>query len=160
MDAELEQLREKSSRSTAFHHNPVFQHQQRAGTARDEAEATEMAARVAGEMAAEADQERLKIESLVQEVEKTSPGSDRAKDAQAAEAQAEKDGDEAIAASLDSDVAAEGALNSESSRRLHRPANPEGANVDEAKALQDESVAGRDLSDLDSLEKRVSDDLA
>ena len=109
-------------------------------------------------MAAEADQERLTIEGMVDDVEKSSLGSDQAKDAEAAQAQAEKDADEAIAVSLDSDVAAEDAVNSESSRRLHRPANPEGAEADEARALKDESVAGRDLSDLDSLEKRVSDD--
>jgi len=160
MDSELAQLREKSSGSVRSRSNPVFQHEQRAGTARDDADATGVAARVTGEMAAEADQERLKIEGLVKAVETASPGSYRAKDAEAAGAQAEKDADEAIASSLDSDVADEDALNSEGSRHLHLSANPDEAKADEVKTLNDESVAGRDLSDLDSLEKRVSDDLA
>jgi hypothetical protein len=159
MDSELAQDREKTSGPIRSHLNPVFQHEERSGTARDEAEATAVAAQVTGEMAAEADQERLKIEGQVQAVEKASPGSQRAKDAEAAEAQAEKDADEAIAASLDSDVVDEDALNSEGSRHLHLSANPEGAKAGEVRALKDESVAGKDLSDLDSLEKRVSDDL-
>ena len=131
-----------------------------AGTAVDDARATEVAARVTGEISSEADQERLKIEGLVKEVEKAAPGSDRAKDAEAAGAQSEKDADEAIAASLDSDSAAESAVHSEGSRLLHTSANPDEAKMDEVTALKDESVAGRDLSDLDALEKRVTDDLA
>ena len=81
---------------------------------------------MSGEMAAEADQERLKIESQVKAVEKASPGSDKAKDAEAAGAQAEKDADESIAASLDSDVAAEAALRSEGTPHLHLSADPAG----------------------------------
>jgi hypothetical protein len=159
MDQQLAQDRAKASGPIRSHLNPVFQHEQRAGTAVDEAEASEVAARVTGEIGAEADQERLKIEKQVQAAESASPGSDKTKDAEAALAQAEKDADEAIAASLDSDVAAEDAHNSRGSRYLHRSANPDGATADKARALSDESVAGRDLADLDSLEERVTSDL-
>ena len=159
MDSQLAKDRQKSSGPIRSHLNPVFQHEQRAGTAVDDADATEVAARVIGEIGSEADQERLKIEGLVADVEKAAPGSDKAKDAEIAAAQAEKDADEAIAASLDSDTAAEDALNAKGSRHLHLSANPDEAEAAEARALKDESVAGKDLSDLDSLEKRVSDDL-
>jgi hypothetical protein len=160
MDSELAREHEVSSGPIRSHLNPVFQHEQRAGTAVDGAQATEVAARVTGEISSEADQERLKIAGMVQDLEKAAPGSDRSKDAEAAESQAEKDADAAIAASLDSDAAAERARNAEGSRHLHLSADPDEAKVDEVTALKDESVAGRDLSDLDSLEKRVSDDLA
>jgi hypothetical protein len=160
MDAELAEAREKTSGPVRSHLNPVFQHEQRAGTAVDEADATEVAAQVTGEMGAEADQERLKIEAVVQAAEKAAPGTDKTKEAEAAEVQAEKDADEAIAASLDSDVAAEDALHSEGSRHLHLSADPDQAQADKRKALNDESVAGNDLSDLDAIEKQVSDDLA
>jgi hypothetical protein len=87
-------------------------------------------------------------------------GLTRHKDAEAAKAQAELDADEAIAASLDSDVAAEDALRSEGSRHFYLSADPDDAEADKVKALSDESAAGQDLSDLDSLEKRVSNDVA
>lgn len=160
MDSELGELRSRTPGSGGKPLNPVFQHEQRAGTAEDEAEATLTAARASGAMGAEADQERLKIEGLVKEVEAAAPGSARANDAAAAEAQAEKDADEAIAASLDSDTTAEDARSSEGSGLFHRSANPEEAGVDNARALADESVVGKDLSDLDALVKRVSDDVA
>ncbi len=160
MDSQLAKDRQKSAVPIRSHLNPVFQHEQRAGTAVDDADATEVAARVIGEIGSEADQERLKIEGLVADVEKAAPGSDKAKDAEIAAAQAEKDADEAIAASLDSDTAAEDALNAKGSHHLHLSANPDEAQAAEARALKVESVAGKDLSDLDSLDKRVSDDLA
>ena len=50
MDSELAGLQEKTSGPVTSHLNPVFQHEQRAGTAADEGEATETAARVAGEI--------------------------------------------------------------------------------------------------------------
>lgn len=96
MDSELAKDRQEASGPIRSRLNPVFQHEQRAGTAVDDARATEVAARVTGEISSEADQERLKIEGLVKEVEKAAPGSDRAKDAEAAGAQSEKDADEAI----------------------------------------------------------------
>jgi hypothetical protein len=77
MDSELAQARERTSGPVRSRLNPVFQHEQRAGTAVDEVEATEVAARVAGEMGAEADQERLKVEGLVQAAEKASLGTDK-----------------------------------------------------------------------------------
>src|SRR5271156_354112 len=85
MDSEVETLRERTAGPIRSHLNPVYHHEQRAGTARDETEATESVARVTGEIGAEADQERLKIEGLVHAVEEAAPGSDRAKDAEAAE---------------------------------------------------------------------------
>jgi len=160
MDSELARAQAKTAGPVRSHLNPVFQHEQRAGTARDDAEATEVAARVAGELGAEADQDRLKIEQLVQEAEKASPGTDKTKDAEAALAQAEKDADEAIAASLDSGVAAEDALHSTGTRYLHRSANSDEATADKVRALNDESVAGKDLSDLESLVERVSNDVS
>ncbi|MGA8723489.1 MAG: hypothetical protein WB565_00470 [Acidimicrobiales bacterium] len=160
MDAELARDRAKNSGPIRSHLNPVFQHEQRAGTAKDEGDAVELAGRVTGEMGAEADKERREIEGLVHAVEQAAPGSERANDAEAAQAQAEKDADEAIAASLDTDVAAEDAVRSEGSRHLHLSADPDQTQADKVRALKDESVAGRDLSDLDALEKRVSDDLA
>jgi hypothetical protein len=158
MSSELTTLRNETSGPVRSHLNPVFQHEQRAGTAADAAQATETAARVNGEIGSEADQERLKIEGLVQSVEKAAPGSDKAKDAEAAAAQAEKEADDAVTASLDSDAAAEDALKSEGSRHLHLSASPDEAKADEARALKDESLAAKDLSDLDSLEQRVADD--
>jgi hypothetical protein len=158
MSSELTTLRDETSGPVRSHRNPVFQHEQRAGTAVDAAHATETAARVNGEIGSEADQERLKIEGLVQSVEKAAPGSEKAKDAEAAEAQAEKEADDAVAASLDSDAAAEDALKSEGSRHLHLSANPDEAKADEARALKDESLAAKDLSELDSLGQRVADD--
>jgi hypothetical protein len=160
MDAELAQARARTSGPVRSHLNPVFQHEQRAGTATAEAEAAEVAARVAGEMGAEADQKRLKIEQLVDAAEKSSPGTDKVKDAEAAMAQAEKDADEAIAASLDSGAAAEDALHSTGSRHLHRSADPVGATADRVRALNDEAVAAKDLTELDSLVERVTNDLA
>ena len=160
MDAELAQQRQETSGPVRSHLNPVFRHEQRAGTARDEADATQVAARVTGELGAEADQERLAIEKSVQAVEAAAPGSDRAKDAEAVEVQAEKDADEAIAASLDSDGAAEDALHAEGSPHLRVAADPDEARADRTRALKDESVAGRDLSDLDTLEERIAHDLA
>ena len=160
MEAELARQRQETSGPVVSRLNPVFQHEQRAGTARDEADATQVAARVTGELSAEADQERLALEQSVQAVEAAAPGSERAKDAEAAEAQAEKDADEAIAASLDSDCAAEDALHAEGSPHLHLAADPDDAQADKARALKDESVAGRDLSDLDALEERITHDLA
>jgi hypothetical protein len=160
MDSQLAKDRQESSGPVRSHLNPVFQHEQRAGTAVDESQATETAARVIGEISSEADQERLRIEGLVRGIDKAAPESDKAKDADAAAAQAEKDADEAIAASLHSDAAAEDALNSEGSRHLHLSADPDEAKVDKARALKDESIAAKDLSDLDSLEKRVAEDLS
>jgi hypothetical protein len=160
MDSELARARASTSGPVRSHLNPVFQHEQRSGTATADAEATEVAARVAGELGAEADQDRLKIEQMVQKAEKASPGTDKTKDAEAALAQAEKDADEAIAASLDSDVAAEDALHSTGTRFLHRSANPDNATADKVRALNDESVAGKDLSELESLVERVSNDLS
>jgi hypothetical protein len=160
MDAELARDRAKNSGPIRSHLNPVFQHEQREGTAKDEGDGVELAARVSGEIAAEADKERQEIEGQVQTVEKAAPGSDKAKDAEAAQAQAEKDADEATRASLDSDVAAEDAVRAEGSRHLHLSADPDEARADKVRALKDESMAGKDLTDLDALEKRVSDDLA
>ena len=121
-------------------------------------EATLTAARSTGEMAAEADQERLKIEAEVARVEQAEPGTPSAADAEAALTQAERDADQAVAESLDSDVAADDARSSEGTRRLHRGADPAAVLADEQRALADESVAGRDLSDLDGLEARVEAD--
>ncbi len=160
MDSELAQLRQKTSGPAGSRLNPVFQHEQRAGTAADEAEATETAARVSGEMAAQADQERSAIEGLVQQVTQAAPGSAKARDTQAAAAEAEHDADEAIAASLDSDVAAEEAVRAEGTGLFHRGADPAVGRVDEDTALRDESVIGKDLRDLDELRRRVSDDVA
>ena len=91
MDSELASLEKSSPKQSGFVPNPVFQQEQRAGTATDAGESTEVAARVAGDMVAEADQERLKIEQEVAAIEEVAPGSDRAKDAEAAKAQAERD---------------------------------------------------------------------
>jgi hypothetical protein len=157
MDSELHELRQHSTGPVRSHLNPVYQYEQRVGTAHDEGDATEVAARVTGELGAEADQERLKIEGMTQAVEQTSPGTDRATQAASAKARAEHDADDAIAASLDADVAAEDALHAEGSRHLHHSADPDAAAADKARALADESRAGRDLSDLDAVEQQVSD---
>ncbi len=160
MDSKLAQLRQETSGPVTSRLNPVFQHEQRAGTAADEADATETAARVSGEMAAEADQERVTIEGLVKRVTQAAPGSDKTRDAQAAAAQAEHDADEAVAASLDSDAAAEEADRAEGAGLFHRGADPAPGGIDMVRALQDESVVGKDLRDLDALGKRVSGDKA
>jgi hypothetical protein len=156
MDAELSALRAKGPGSGDPVRNPVFQHEQRVGSARDAADATAVAARVTGEMAAEADQERLRIDGQVAAIEHATPGSDQARDAEAALARAERDGDEAVSVSLDSDAAEDDVRHREGKGLFHKDADAEGAAADEAEALHDEAVAGRDLADLDTLEQRVS----
>jgi len=160
MDTELDALRAKGPAPGSRVRNPVFQHEQAAGTAVQGAEATLTAARSTGEMATEADQERLRIEGEVTRIEQAEPGSPSATDAEAALAQAERDADQAVQESLDSDVAADDARSSEGTRYLHRGAEPEAVLMDEQRALADESVAGRDLADLDGLEARVEADAA
>jgi hypothetical protein len=160
MDAELGALRAKGPAPGSKVRNPVFQHEQRTGTAVDAAEGTLTAARVSGEMAAEADQDRLKIEAEVARIEQQAPGSSQALDAEAASARAERDADEAVAKSLDSDVAADDARSSEGSGMFHRGADPATAVADKERALADESVVGRDLTDLDALAAEVEADAA
>jgi len=158
MQAELNALRAKGPASGGPVRNPVFQRQQRVGTAVDATEATDVAARAVGEMAAQADQERLAIEAQVAGIERSAPGTPQARDAEAAVSLAEHDADEAVAKSLDAGAADEDARASEGTRFLHRSADPERAEADEHRALDDESVAGRDLADIDGLEARVAHD--
>jgi len=158
MQAELDGLRAEGPAPGDRVRNPVFQHEQRAGSAVDAAQATDTAARVLGEMAAEADQERLAIERRVAGVESGAPGSSEARDAAAVGARAERDADEAIAESLDADAADEDARRSEGTRYLHRSSDPASAEADERRALADEAVAARDLSELDSLAAQVGVD--
>jgi len=89
-------------------------------------------------------------------IEHATPGSDQARDAEAALARAERDGDEAVSVSLDSDAAEDDVRHREGTGLFHKDADAEGAAADEAEALLDEAVAGRDLADLDTLEQRVS----
>ena len=158
MDAELDALRSKGPAPGSRVRNPVFQHEQAAGTSVDGAEATLTAAKVSGEMAAEADQERLRIEAELARIEQARPGSPQARDAEAAEAQAERDADQAVAESLDTDEAADDARSSTGSRFLHRGSDPAEVTADVQRALADEAVVGRDLADLDTLEARVESD--
>jgi hypothetical protein len=138
--------------------NPVFQHEQRAQTVVDDTEATELAGRVTGEIASEADQDRLEVEKLVQEVEGSAPGTAKALDAEAAAAEAEKDADEAVSMSLDSDAAAEDARRAEGTHYLHRSADPDETTADRSRSLKDEARAAADLSALDALKQRVEGD--
>ena len=158
MDAELDALRAKGPSAGGPVRNPVFQHEQRAGTAAEGSEATLTAARATGEMAAEADQERPRIEAEVARVERDEPGSAAARDAESAKTRAEHDADETVDESLDSDEAAEDSRAAAGTRHLHRGADPDRVLADERRALADESVAGRDLADLDVLEARVEGD--
>ena len=90
--------------------NPVYQHEQAAGTkATAGSEAAATAARVTGKLAAEADQERLRIEREVAALEEERPGSAEAEDAERAEARAEQDADQAVSESLESDTATDDA---------------------------------------------------
>jgi len=158
MDAELTELRAKGPGPGHAVRNPVFQHEQAVGTATDAAVATTEAARVSGEMAAEADQERLAIEREVRSIEQSAPASGAASDAEAALAQAERDGDEAVSESLDSDVAADEVRHDEGTRFLHKHADADAALAEQTRALADEAVVGHDLADLDALETRVEAD--
>jgi hypothetical protein len=158
MNAELDALAARGPAPGSRVRNPVFQHEQAAGTVVQGAEATLTAARSTGEMAAEADQERLKIEAEAARIERAEPGSPAATDAEAVRAQAERDADQAVDESLDSDEAADGARSAEGTRYLHRGAEPAAVVADVQRALADESVAGRDLADLDGLEARVEAD--
>jgi len=158
MQAELDGLRAKGPAPGDRVRNPVFQHEQRAGSAVGAAEATDTAARVLGEIATEADQERLDFEQRATYIEQVAPGSPEAQDVAAAAAQADRDADAAIAASLDADAADEDARRSEGTRYLHRSADPVSADADEQRALADETVAARDLADLDALRARVDAD--
>jgi hypothetical protein len=158
MDAELGALRAKGPAPGSHVRNPVFQHEQAAGTAVDGTEATLTAARVSGELAAEADQERLRIEAETARIEQARPGTAPARDAEAAVAQAERDADQAVTESLDSDEAADDARRSTGSKFLHRGSDPVEVTADKERALADEAVAGRDLADLDTLEARIEAD--
>jgi hypothetical protein len=160
MDAELDALRAKGPAPGAPVYNPVFQYEQRAGTAVDAGRATDMAARVTGEMAAEADQELLAIESEVARLEHVAPDLAQTQDAEAAAARAGHDADEAIAESLDADSADDDARAAEGTHLLHRSADPTEATRDRDRALADETVAARDLADLDGLAARVGGDVA
>jgi hypothetical protein len=159
MDAELDALRAKGPAPGATVRNPVYQHEQRAGTAADAARATDTAAKVTGEIAGEADQERLAIEAEVARIEEVAPGGPQARDAEAVQVQAEHDADEAVAESLDSDVADESARGAEGTGLFHRSADPTAALQDRDRALADEAVAGHDLADLDALQAKVEADM-
>lgn len=158
MDQELAGLRAEAPGRPGHPRNPVFLHEQAAGSAVAADEATETAARVIGELAAEADHERVVLEGQVAALAHAAPGSAAAADAAAALARAEQDADGAIGASLDSDEAAEAARKSTGSHVFHRGADPAGGEADEARALADERVAARDLAELDTLEQRVAAD--
>ena len=158
MDAELDALRAEGPAPGSHVRNPVFRHEQAAGTSVDGAEATLTAAKVSGELAAEADQERLRIEGEVARIDQERPGSLQARDADDAGAQAERDADQAVAESLDTDEAADDARSATGSRFLHRGSVPAEVTADEQRALADEAVAGRDVADLDALEARVEGD--
>ncbi len=158
MDSELAGLRKESPGGHRRPRNPVYLHEQAAGSAAAADEATETAARVTGELATEADGERRRIEGQVASIERSAPTSPRAKDAEAARATAERDADGAVAASLDSGAAAEDARRATGSRFLHRGAEAERAEADEARALADERTVATDLVELDALERRVEED--
>jgi hypothetical protein len=131
---------------------------QRASLDRSAAKAADMgaeeAARVAGAEAVEADTERRKLEAEAADVDARAPGSEEAKDADAAVAQAEKLADDAIAASLDSDAAAEDSFRK--SRFLHHDALA--VTADGVRAEGDVGRAGKDLAELDRLEAQVEKD--
>lgn len=114
----------------------------------------EEAARVAGGEAVEADTERRKLEAEAADVDARAPASEEAKDADAAVAQAEKLADDAIAASLDSDAAAEDSFRK--SRFLHHDAAA--VTADGVRAEGDVGRAGKDLTELDRLEAQVEKD--
>jgi len=159
MDGELAGLKAQAPRHGTHVLGPVFQHEQAAGSAVAAGEATETAARVAGSLAAEADQERLLIERQVAAVERPAAGSAQAADVEAAAAQAERNADGAVVESLDSDGAAEGARRATGSRFAHHGAVPAAAEADQSRALADEAAA-RDLAELDALEARTAADAA
>jgi len=123
MDGELSALASKTPGDASHPRNPVFLHEQAVGTAVAADEAAETAARVTGELAAEADQERLMIEREVASLEGVAPASATVKDAEDARARADQDADEAVTRSLDSDEAAEDARHARGSRLLHRGAD-------------------------------------
>lgn len=158
MDSELAGLRKETPGGRRHPRNPVYLHEQAAGSAVAADEATETAARVTGELAVEADGERRRIEVQVASIERSVSATARVTDAEAARAAAERDADEGVAASLDSDAAAEDARGATGSRFLHRGAEGERGEADEARALADERTAAADLVELDALERRVAED--
>jgi len=121
------------------------------GSAEDEDEATQEAARVAGEMALEADDECRKIEAEVANIEAQAPGSIAAQEAEAIKARVEQDADQAVNASLDSDAAATDAQQ----RDTRRHPDPATAKADYQRATADVGVATKDLVDEESLEKQL-----
>jgi hypothetical protein len=158
MDAELSALEAKTPGDARHPRNQVFLREQEEGGAMDADEATETAARVTGELAAEADQERLMIERQVAALEGVAPGSAAATDAEDALTRAERAADGAVSSSLDSGEAAEDARRSRGSRFLHRGSDSAGAGRDESRALADETAVAEDLAELDALEQRVAGD--
>jgi len=118
------------------------------GESKDADAGAEEAARVAGELAVEADDERHTIDAEAATIEAGEPGTTEAARAAAVKARADAEADAAIAASLDSDTAAADAR--QHSRLLHHDAADVEADYHQATA--DVSVAASDLADIDTLE--------
>jgi hypothetical protein len=142
-----------SGRDNAFARGARRQEDKR--EAQDATEAAEVAARVTGELAAEADAERTQAEAQVAELRTRAPGSAALADAEAALARMEADADTAVGASLDSGEAAAQAAGHD----RHGPYDGEGALADERRAEADERTAGTALTDEEAAAARITIDL-
>jgi hypothetical protein len=110
----------------------------------DAAEGTTEEARVAGELASEAEQERIDAEKLVARLRTEAPGSPALADAEQALARIEADATAADAASLDVDEAASDAVTDAARKRR---ANAAADEADYVRGTTDVAAAGRDLTD-------------
>jgi hypothetical protein len=122
--------------------------------AKDSASATELAAQVTGELATEADTERIQAEAEVARLRAAAPGSPELADAEAALARIEADADAAVSASLDSGAAAADATAHDRRGRYDGPGNL----ADERRAEQDERAAGTALTDEEAARDRIAAD--
>jgi hypothetical protein len=122
--------------------------------AQDAGDAAEVAARVTGELAVEADTERSQAEAQVAQLRTRAPGSAELADAEAALARIEADADAALGASLDSGEAAADA----DEHDRHGQFDGDAALADERRAEADERTAGTALTDEEAAAERIAAD--
>ena len=132
-----------------------FRSEDNKAEARDAAEGTATEARVAGELATEAEQERIAAEQLVARLRTDGPGSAALADAEAALARIEDAAAAADAASLDADTAAEEAA-TDAAKGRHASGMADQAEY--LRGTADVAKATTALTDADAATKQLEAD--
>lgn len=148
-------LRPDAARPNAFERG--FHDRDNRAEARDAAEGSTTEARVAGEVATEAEQERIAAEALVARLRTEGAGSAALADAEAELARIEADTTSADNASLDADEAASDAVTDAAGKR-----HADGAadQADYVRGTADVAAASRALADEDLAAKQLEADRA